>query len=69
MKGFFRAIAITITVALLAACGGSSESSQSSGIYAEKIPAILALVANVMRRKNSTPSCLESLSRVKSYSP
>ncbi|EFK11160.1 beta-lactamase [delta proteobacterium NaphS2] len=51
MKGFFRTIAITITVALFAASGGSSESSQSSGIYAEKIPAILALVANAMEQE------------------
>jgi D-alanyl-D-alanine carboxypeptidase len=51
MKGFFTAIAIIITAAVFAECGGSSDSSgssQSSSIYAEKIPAILALVADVM---------------------
>ena len=48
MKGFSGAIAIAMAVALLAACGGSSESSQSSSIHADKIPAILALVTDVM---------------------
>ncbi len=51
MKGFSKTIAITITVALFAACSGSSESSQSSSIYAEKIPAILALVTDVMEQE------------------
>ena len=51
MKGFFGTIAITVTLALFAAHSGSSESSQSNSVYAEKIPAILALVTDVMEQE------------------
>ena len=51
MKGFSRTIAVTVTLALFAAFSGSSESSQGNGVYAEKIPAILALVTDGMAQE------------------